>query len=80
MNAGSSMETLTNKNDAEEQRRKVRTAAWKLLAGGLLGGPAYVLTALYTSGHLKPVPTVIAGAACLLFVILGARALIITRR
>lgn len=64
----------------EENRRKARSAGIKLLIGGLLGAPAYVFASLQTYGHLKTIPAIIAFTVALVCIVLGARALILTRR
>lgn len=76
------MENLNGRRseDREENRRKARSAGIKLLIGGLLGAPAYVFASLQTYGHLKTVPAIIAFTVALVCIVLGARALILTRR
>jgi len=66
--------------DLEENRRKTRSAGIKLLIGGLLGAPAYVFASLQTYGHLKTIPAIIAFTVVLICIVLGARAVILTRR
>jgi hypothetical protein len=75
------MEALhSHDNDDPQQRRKARVAGIKLLVGGVLMLPAYFLAAMNTPGPIKTVPTIIAIAATLVCLILGVRALILTRR
>ncbi len=68
------------REDLEENRRKTRSAGIKLLIGGLLGAPAYAFASMQTYGHLKTVPAIIAFTVALVFIVLGARAVILTRR
>ena len=73
--------TVIRRNDEqEEQRRKSRAAGIKLLIGAGLGLPAYVFASLQTYGHLKTVPAIIAFTVCAVCIVLGVRALILTRR
>ena len=76
------MESLTSRRseDPGEDRRKARSAGIKLLVGGLLGALGYAFASLQTYGHLKTVPAIIAFTVALVCVVLGARALVITRR
>ena len=74
------MENLQDRAENEERRRQSRSAGIKLLIGGLLGAPAYVFASLQTYGHLKTVPAIIAFTVALVCVVLGARALVLTRR
>ena len=66
--------------DNEAQRRKARSAGIKLLIGGLLAPVGYVFASIETYGHLKTVPAIIAFSVSLVCIVLGARALILTRR